>query len=128
MVLEAMINSRSSKELVAENSYDFWELFTEGKVFDLDLFTACSVGKFEYIQQLLRNDSRTDIVNIKNEGGWSPLMYVCYIGNYEITELLVREGADVLFEEKEYGRTPLMLASSSGNIYLVKFLIKVRYI
>ncbi|XP_028401463.1 ankyrin repeat and SAM domain-containing protein 3-like [Dendronephthya gigantea] len=106
---------------------NFWKNLTEGELIDIDLFTACAIGEFDYVKEFINNAKPTygtDIVNNSNKSGWTPLMYVCFVGNDKITELLIREGADVLFEEHKHGFTPLMLASSSGNISLVKRLVE----
>ena len=113
-----------------ENSREdnFWQNLTEGELVDIDLFTACALGEYDYVNLIIQNaKSSTDIVNKSNSAGWTPLMYACYVGNDKITELLVREGADVLFDENKRGCTPLMLAAASGNISLVKHLVEVRY-
>ena len=110
------------------NEDNFWKNLTEGELIDIDLFTACAIGEFDYVKKFIhdaKSSYGTDIVNNSNKSGWTPLMYVCFVGNDKITELLIREGADVLFEENKHGLTPLMLASSSGNISLVKRLVEV---
>jgi ankyrin repeat protein len=107
---------------------NFWQNLIEGELIDIDLFTACALGEYDYVNLTIHNaKSSTDIVNKSNSAKWTPLMYACYVGNDKITELLVREGADVLFDENKCGCTPLMLAATSGNISLVKRLVEVRF-
>ena len=121
----------NGKPLVAEenNGSDdhFWKNLTEGELIDIDLLTACAIGDFDYVKSSIDNEkSGTDIVNRSNRSGWTPLMYVCYVGNEKIAELLIHEGAEVLYEENVRGRTPLMVAAGSGNVSLVKRLVEVR--
>jgi hypothetical protein len=106
---------------------NFWQNLTEGELIDIDVFTACAIGEFDYVKTLIFHNAKSgeDIVNKSNSAGWTPLMYVCYVGNDKITELLIREGADVSFEENRRGCAPLMFAASSGNISLVKRLVEV---
>jgi ankyrin repeat protein len=121
-----MINAKPHNSNEGNSSDDnFYENLTEGEPIDLDLFTACAIGEFEYVKTLIHAKSDTDIVNKSNSSGWTSLMYVCYVGNDKIVELLIREGADVLFQEDKGGCTPLMFAASSGNISLVKRLVEV---
>ena len=71
----------------------------------------------------------------KNRGGWTPLMYACYIGHDNIVNLLLDASVNVNVQNNK-GQTPLMLAASCGNesvayfIYSVKqilFLVSIKY-
>lgn len=120
-------NSKEIKFSDIEDNY--WHNLTEGELVDIDLYTACAIGEFDYVKTFIQNAKTydTDIINKSNKSGWTPLMYVCYVGNDEITKLLIREGAGVFFEQDKNGRTPLMLAASSGNVSLVKRLAEVCF-
>lgn len=63
-------------------------------------------------------------LNKKNVGGWSPLMYACYIGHDNIVNLLLDAGVSVNVKNHK-GQTPLMLASSCGNESVGYFLVQV---
>lgn len=112
----------------AANEGEYWEKLTEGDVYDLDLFTACAIGDYSFVENLLSFAKyRSEIINKKNEGGWTPLMYVSYLGDDKLLELLIREQADILAEEDKHGMTPLILASTSGNTSVVKRLVEVCF-
>ena len=49
-----------------------------------------------------------------NKGGWTALMYACYIGHESIVSLLLEEGACVNLRNQKK-ETSLMLAASCGN-------------
>jgi ankyrin repeat protein len=66
-------------------------------------------------------------LNKKNRGGWTPLMYACYIGHDNIVNLLLDAGVNVNVKNHK-GHTPLMLAASCGNESVGYFLCQVgRY-
>lgn len=63
-------------------------------------------------------------LNRKNVGGWTALMYACYIGHDDVVNLLLDAGVSVNVRNfKE--QTPLMLASSCGNESVAYFLLQV---
>ena len=68
-------------------------------------------------------DRKVDL-NKKNVGGWTPLMYACYIGHDNIVNLLLDAGVNVNVKNHK-GQTPLMLASSCGNESVGYFLVQV---
>lgn len=71
----------------------------------------------------LDTDRKVDL-NKKNVGGWTPLMYACYIGHDNIVNLLLDAGVNVNVKNHK-GQTPLMLASSCGNESVGYFLVQV---
>lgn len=114
------------KNSSTDENITFWQNSVEGELVDVDLFTACANGEYEYVESFIHKaKSDADIVNKSNRSGWTPLLYSCYVGNEKITELLIHKGGDVLFEENKHGCTPIMFAASSGNISLVKRLVEV---
>lgn len=122
-----MINQPSSEDNIESKDDNFYQNLTEGEAVDIDLFTACAIGKLDYVSKFILNSpASTVIINKSNYSGWTALMYACYVGNDTMTELLIREGADVLFEENKHGFTALMLAASCANVSLVKRLVEVR--
>ncbi|XP_064604738.1 ankyrin repeat and SAM domain-containing protein 3-like isoform X2 [Liolophura sinensis] len=78
----------------------------------LDLHTACSIGHFDSVRSFIHN--KEEDLNRKNKGGWTPLMYACYIGHDNIVNLLLEASVDVNCKNLK-GQTPLMLAASCGN-------------
>ena len=50
-------------------------------------------------------------------------MVAAYIGDFEIVELLIQEGADVNAVTKSGGYTALILAADNANTEMVKLLI-----
>ena len=50
----------------------------------------------------------------RNRGGWTALMYACYIGHDSIVNLLLEAGVSVNIRNLK-GESPLMLAASCGN-------------
>lgn len=63
-------------------------------------------------------------VNCMNEDGEFPLKTACWLGNREIVELLIENGADVnLADESEFD-TSLMMASRHGHAEIVRLLLK----
>ncbi|KAK0057539.1 ankyrin repeat and SAM domain-containing protein 3 [Biomphalaria pfeifferi] len=97
-----------------------WEDFTP---IALDIHTACSIGHFEYVRSIiLSGDGQKDR---KNRGGWTPLMYACYIGHDNIVNLLIKEGCNMNMKNPR-GHTPLMLAASCGNEGVAHLLVRNR--
>ncbi|XP_059154283.1 ankyrin repeat and SAM domain-containing protein 3-like [Physella acuta] len=95
-----------------------WEDFTP---IALDIHTACSIGHFDWVRSLiLKNDGQKDR---KNVGGWTPLMYACYIGHDNIVNLLIKEGCNMNMKNPK-GHTPLMLAASCGNESVARTLVR----
>ncbi|KAM3916341.1 ankyrin repeat and SAM domain-containing protein 3 [Leptodactylus fuscus] len=93
----------------------------DGQELSLDLHTAASIGQYEVVQSCVR---RKDVyLNQRNRGGWTPLMYACYIGHDAVVSLLLEAGVDVNCRAPS-GQTPLMLAASCGNESVAYFLIQ----
>ncbi|KAL3885199.1 hypothetical protein ACJMK2_025290 [Sinanodonta woodiana] len=78
----------------------------------LDLYTASSIGQYEWVKALIIRGG-VDF-DARNKGGWTALMYACYIGHDNIVKLLLEAGANVKIRNNK-GETPLMLAASCGN-------------
>lgn len=76
--------------------------------YNLDVHTAASVGDMEF---LLTQDFDLDV---KNLGGWTPLMYASYYDHRDLVEFLVTRGAQAVGIANAKGRTPLMLAAMCG--------------
>ncbi|XP_077985177.1 ankyrin repeat and SAM domain-containing protein 3-like [Glandiceps talaboti] len=87
----------------------------------LDLYTASSIGQYDCVHAIIAS-GEIDL-NKKNTGGWTALMYACYIGHDNIVNLLLDAGVDVNIKSTK-GRTSLMLAASCGNESVVYFLLQ----
>ena len=64
------------------------------------------------------------MIDRKNVGGWTPLMYACYIGHDHIASLLIDAGCNVNMKNQR-GQVPLMLAASCGNETVGRTLLRV---
>ena len=64
------------------------------------------------------------VIDRKNVGGWTPLMYACYIGHDHIASLLIDAGCNVNMKNQR-GQVPLMLAASCGNETVGRTLLRV---
>ncbi|XP_045208029.2 LOW QUALITY PROTEIN: ankyrin repeat and SAM domain-containing protein 3-like [Mercenaria mercenaria] len=78
----------------------------------LDLHTASSLGLYDCVKAHITR-GEVDIDHI-NKGGWTALMYACYIGHESIVSLLLEQGASVNLRNQKK-ETSLMLAASCGN-------------
>ncbi len=63
------------------------------------------------------------VINQRNKGGATSLHIACREGNFEITKILVDNGANVNIVDNE-GWSPLMRASLAGNKDIVELLLK----
>jgi ankyrin repeat protein len=63
-------------------------------------------------------------LNKRNKGGWTPLMYACYIGHDSIVHILLDATVNVKVKNLK-GHTALHLACSCGNESVVYFLLQV---
>ncbi|KAK3107869.1 hypothetical protein FSP39_024033 [Pinctada imbricata] len=90
----------------------------------LDLHTASSIGQYDCVRDFI---SKQVDLNKKNRGGWTPLMYACYIGHDNIVNLLldasVNQGAELEARDAK-GWTALFHATYAGHQNMVKFLLE----
>ncbi|XP_005109444.1 uncharacterized protein LOC101860609 [Aplysia californica] len=96
-----------------------WEDFTP---VPLDLHTACSIGQYDWVRAII-SKKEADSLDRKNLGGWTPLMYACYIGHDNIVNLLIHAGCSKDVKNPR-GHTPLMLAASCGNETVARTLVR----
>ncbi len=81
------------------------------------LMLASIEGELPVVKALVL-DKKVDV----NKTGWAPLHYACATGKLEVAEFLVANGAKInALSPSE--TTPLMMAVSSGNDQLIKFLL-----
>ncbi|XP_074164635.1 2-5A-dependent ribonuclease [Sminthopsis crassicaudata] len=83
------------------------------------LIQAVKEGNFELVQQLLEKGAD---VNIKMEGGWTPMHNAVKEGDENIVKLLLEKGADPHIR-KENGATPFIVAAIVGNVELLKLFL-----
>ena len=107
---------------------DCSNLWNDDEIVKMDLYTACSVGLYNCVRQLLADGMEIVDLDQPNCDGWTPLMYAAYVGHDNIVNLLLDFPVDVngrtQNRKKNYGATPLMLASSCGNDTVVYFLLQ----
>jgi hypothetical protein len=85
-----------------------------------ELIKAIEKGDKEKVKELL--DKRAEI-NIRDNDGWTPLMYASKNNDLEIIKLLLEKGANVNLTDK-YGQTALILASANGHKEAVELLLE----
>lgn len=103
---------------------DFVSPWVDDEVVPMDVFTACSLGNYDVVRDFLKSEEKNNI-NVKNRGGWSPLMYASYVGHETVVTLLLDDGkVDVDVRTDKLSATALMLAASCGNEGVVYFLLQ----
>lgn len=65
-------------------------------------------------------------INLKDEGGVTPLLWSTLRGDVKTVELLLKNGADVDAMDKNEGQTPLMVAAANGIDVAMVPLIQYR--
>jgi hypothetical protein len=85
---------------------------------NISIEEAAEKGNIEAVKKHLA--AGTD-VNVKIEGGGTPLHLAALYRHKKIVELLIAEGADV--DAKSKGRTPLFFAATHGHKEIVELLI-----
>ena len=77
--------------------------------------------KADYIRVLISEGAD---VNVRNSGGWTPLMFAAHYSRPEIAELLIEKGAE-LEARSDDGLSPLMLAAKeSSTLEIVQLLVE----
>ncbi|XP_060836982.1 ankyrin repeat and SAM domain-containing protein 3-like isoform X1 [Rhopalosiphum padi] len=82
----------------------------------MDLHTACTLNHPKVIDMLTLSNN----LNISNKKGWTCLMYACYYGNENLVDRIVDLDPKTLFATNNDKQTPLMIATMSGNVSIVK--------
>lgn len=92
------------------------DLNTHAKNGDTALMLASYLNKNDFAQKLIKAGASI------NHEGWTALHYAAVVGNVEVMELLLNNGAKVnaLSPNKT---TPLMMATRSGRVEIVELLI-----
>lgn len=103
---------------------DFVSPWIDDEIVPMDVYTACSLGNYDVVRDFLKSEERESI-NVRNKGGWSPLMYASYVGHETVVTLLLDESnVDVDVRTDKLCATALMLSASCGNEGVVYFLLQ----
>jgi ankyrin repeat protein len=111
---------------IREKSFKISDLLLSNKAIDVNLMNksgetplmiAAIEGELSLVQTLIIKH-KAEV----NKTGWTPLHYASSTGKLNVAEFLVANGAQVnALSPNE--TTPLMMSVSSGNEYLIKFLL-----
>jgi len=82
------------------------------------LIDAAGSGDVSSVQTLLNKGAN---IELKNEYGYTALMYAAYYGHADVVRFLLNKGADVNAKDT-YGRTALSLAGKGGYGEIVRIL------
>ena len=83
------------------------------------LLNAAQNGKLDQVRSLI---SQATDVNVRDEYGWTPLLWAAMNGYTDIVQVLLAAGANPNTRNK-YGWTPLMWAAGQGYSEIVRSLI-----
>uniref|UniRef100_A0A8R1EG08 ANK_REP_REGION domain-containing protein n=1 Tax=Caenorhabditis japonica TaxID=281687 RepID=A0A8R1EG08_CAEJA len=82
--------------------------------FLMDACTAASIGDESMLKQLMKINPNTIVM--KNQSGWTPLLYAAYLGHNSVTAFLLDNGAKLAFaisinkaQDESFGRVGLYL-------------------
>ncbi len=90
---------------------------------DLDIFEASVLGKLERVKNLTKQDHGT--VKKYSPDGFTALALAAYLGQKEVSEHLITEGADVnAVARNPTGFTPLTGATANNHTEIAKFLVR----
>ena len=82
----------------------------------------------ELVKYLLENKEIKQNLEAKDKAGWTPLHRAVFVGNLEILEELINQGADIN-SENNYKQTVLHISSSENpNKELIKYLLENKEI
>ena len=100
--------------------FSFLFLFSSLVFSQSDIFDISRNGTLEEIKAIYNQDK--ELVNSKNDQGYTPLTLACYKGNLEVAMFLVEKVSDIN-DNSNYG-TPLMAAVYKGYDKIVAELLK----
>lgn len=87
------------------------------------LATAAQYGQVEVCRALISAGARIDLVNLRANLPFTPLMLAAMDGRLDVVKFLVESGADCLFKD-EWGRSAVTIAASRGQTEVCSFLQK----
>ena len=85
-----------------------------------DVFDVARKGTVEEMKLLVKKDA--NIVDSKNDNGFSPLILACYKGNIAVAKFLI-ENSKTINESSDMG-TPLMACAVKGDKQISELLLK----
>ncbi|WP_395057533.1 ankyrin repeat domain-containing protein [Flavobacterium sp.] len=85
-----------------------------------NVFNIARLGNIEELKILVNKDS--EVINTKNENGFTPLILACYKGNVAVAKFLI-ENSKTIDTSSDMG-TPLMAATYKGQVELVQLLLE----
>ena len=86
-----------------------------------ELISEVIGGDYNTVQSLI--DKGVDInINVKDEDGWTPIMWAANCGHTDIVNLLIENGADINATNDD-GCTALMEAADENHIKTVQLLV-----
>jgi len=85
-----------------------------------ELQSAAAQGDLVTVRAILR--SEPDLVNARDEDGWTPLHEAARAGYVRVADLLIKSGAEVDARD-HLGATPLNAAARAGEMRVVRFLL-----
>ncbi|SFB22960.1 hypothetical protein SAMN05660845_2159 [Flavobacterium swingsii] len=85
-----------------------------------DVFNIARSGTVEGLKILINKD--LDIINTKNENGFTPLILACYKGNVAVAKFLI-ENSKTINTSSDMG-TPLMACVVKGNNVIAELLLQ----
>ncbi|MBN2245369.1 MAG: ankyrin repeat domain-containing protein, partial [Candidatus Aminicenantes bacterium] len=86
-----------------------------------EIHEASAKGDLEKVIEILKKDPNA--LNQLDQNGRTPLHHASIIGNNQLAEYLIKQGAD-LDSQDENKNTPLHNAAVRGNLELVKMLLE----
>ncbi|TGK33785.1 ankyrin repeat domain-containing protein [Leptospira gomenensis] len=90
-----------------------------------NLFEAVALGDWDETKRVIEEFPET--INSYSKDGWTALHLASYFGHFEITEFLIRSGADLALTSKSklsYGNTALHSAIATGKKEIVSLLLE----
>jgi len=94
---------------------------TKNRFGDSLLHKAARSGQVSTNKRLLEEGAN---VNISDNNGWTPLHEACHYGHTVVASLLIDHDADMSKEGGDERETPLVHAAISGQLNVVKLLVK----
>lgn len=101
--------------------------FFLGAVCCFSLFSLCAQADFFNAVKgtdnalIMAEAQALENVNVKDEDGWTPLMYAARIGNLDLATFLIDNGAD-LEAENHAEMTPYLWTAYAGHLEILKLL------
>ncbi len=96
--------------------------FLEEAGAEIDLFTACAIGRFDVVKKEI--EEWPEDVNEYGRDGFTPLQLACYFGREAIALWLIEQDADVNAAAKnETHIAPIHAAAANGSLSILRALL-----